>query len=192
MASGFKNSIESIFNRMMLLAMGSALFNVLLGIILFCISNITDKAIGIVAGLGFIVKGLSALYNYLKRDGAKLYSLNIVFSVIYLALGVVLVIFPGIVANFIVICLGIYVAVNGISKINYALWLKRGSEQSWLVTLAAGIMLIIIGFLIAFNPFVKLSLSQLVATFMIITGLLDFAYAFLFKLRNEEIREIFW
>ena len=192
MASGFKNSIENIFNRMMLLNMASALLNVLLGIILFCISNITDKAIGIVAGLGFVVVGLSSLYNYLKRDGAKLFTLNVVFSAIYLLLGLILIVFPNIVASFIVICLGIFVAVNGISKINYALWLKRGSEDAWLVTLAAGILLVVIGFLIAFNPFVKLSLSQLVATFMIITGLLDFAYAYLFKLRSEEIREIFW
>lgn len=192
LAKGFKNSVENIFNRMMYFSLGVSILMVILGIVLLLCPGFTNKMVGVFAGIVFLINGLNSVYKYINRDGAKLYSLSLMFGIIYLALGALIIVYPFKVMEFVTICFGIYIVVNGLSKGNYALWLKKGSEDSWLITLVSGILLVIIGLLIIFNPFASLSLTQLVGAFLIIIGILDFTNTIMFKQRAKTIREIFW
>lgn len=192
MAKGFKNSIENVFNRMMYYSMGTALLTIVVGIILLIFPGFTNKVVGVFIGIVFLINGLNNVYKYFNRDGAKLYSLSMIFGVIYILLGAVIIVYPFKVMEFVTVCFGIYIIVNGLSKGNYALWLKKGNEDSWLITLASSILLVIIGLLIVFNPFASLSLTQIVGAFLILSGILDFTDTFLFKNRASEIRDIFW
>ena len=94
--------------------------------------------------------------------------------------------------NFVTVCLGLFIIVNGISKINYGMWLKRGNEESWLVTLVTGAFLVTIGIMLVFNPFTALTLTQIAGAFLIITGVLNLSDTILFKNRAKQIMEIFW
>lgn len=192
MAKGFKNSIENIYNRMMLYSIIAAVATVVVGFVLLFLPNASNKAVGIITGIIFLIAGVNSIYKYFHRDGAKLYSLNLMFGILYVILGTVIIIYPYTVVEFVTVCLGIYMIINGASKINYGIWLKKGNEKSWLITLISGILLIIIGILVIFNPFVSLTLTKLCGAFLIITGILDFMDTILFKTRSKEIMEIFW
>ena len=192
MANGLKNSIENMYKRMIWYSIGTALITVITGIILLLVPELSGKVLGIIVGIIFLIEGINSIYKYFHREGAKLYNLNLVFGVIYAVLGVVIILVPSSVVEFITICLGIYMIVNGASKVNYALWLKRGNEDSWLITLATGILVAIVGILVIFNPFASLTLTKLAGAFLIITGILDFMDTILFKNRSKEIMEIFW
>ena len=128
----------------------------------------------------------------MKRDGAKIYSLNLVFAILYLILGLVIIIFPFSVIEFVTVCLGLFLVVNGATKINYGLWLKRGSSKAWLVTLVAGILLVILGIMIVFNPFTAYALTQITGAFLIISGVINLSDAITFKTKAKEIMDIFW
>ena len=82
--------------------------------------------------------------------------------------------------------------INGLSKMNYAVWLKKGEEDSWLVTLVSGILIAVIGILVVFNPFASLTITKLAGAFLIITGVIDLTDTILFKKRSKEIMDIFW
>ena len=192
MANGLKNSIENMYKRMIWYSIGTALITVITGIILLLVPELSGKVLGMMVGIIFLIEGINSIYKYFHREGAKLYNLNLVFGVIYAVLGVVIILVPSSVVEFITICLGIYMIVNGASKVNYALWLKRGNEDSWLITLATGILVAIVGVLVIFNPFASLTLTKLAGAFLIITGILDFMDTILFKNRSKEIMEIFW
>ncbi len=192
MANGLKNSIENMYKRMIWYSIGTALITVITGIILLLVPELSGKVLGMIVGIIFLIEGINSIYKYFHREGAKLYNLNLVFGVIYAVLGVVIILVPSSVVEFITICLGIYMIVNGASKVNYALWLKRGNEDSWLITLATGILVAIVGILVIFNPFASLTLTKLAGAFLIITGILDFMDTILFKNRSKEIMEIFW
>lgn len=192
MASSLKNSVENMYKRMLLCSFLTALSTIVVGAILMFMPNLTNKIIGIVVGIIFLLSGLNSVYKYFNRDGAKLYSMNLVFGILYALLGIVLIIYPFTVVEFVTVCLGIFMIINGVSKANYALWLKRGNEDSWLITLATGILIAIIGLLVIFNPFASLTLTKLVGVFLIITGALDIMDIVLFKNRSKEIMEIFW
>jgi len=192
MANGLRNSIENMYKRMIWYSIGTALITIITGIVLLLVPELSGKVLGIIVGIIFLIEGINSIYKYFHREGAKLYNLNLVFGVIYAVLGVVIILVPSSVVEFITICLGIYMIVNGASKVNYALWLKRGNEDSWLITLATGILVAIVGVLVIFNPFASLTLTKLAGAFLIITGILDFMDTILFKNRSKEIMEIFW
>ncbi len=192
MAKGLKNSIENMYKRMIMYSIITALLTVIVGIVLLLVPELSGKVLGVIVGIIFLIEGLNSIYKYFNRDGAKLYNMNLVFGVIYALLGVVIILAPSSVVEFITICLGIFMIVNGASKVNYALWLKRGGEDSWLVTLATGILIAVVGVLVIFNPFASLTLTKLAGVFLIITGVLDFTDTILFKNRSKEIMEIFW
>ena len=192
MAKGFKNSVKNSFKRMNLISILIASITILLGIILLCLPEKSNKAIGVLVGIVIFITGLNALYKYFKRNGAKIYSLNLLFGVVFTIIGILLLIYPYTVMQFVTICFGIAVIVNGATKINNAIWLKRGGENSWSNTLASGILLLIIGLLIVFNPFANLTLTKLSGAFLLLVGILDLVDAIAFSIRSEEIISIFW
>ena len=192
MASSFKNSIENMYKRMIIYSILTSILTVAAGVVLLLVPELTNKVVGIIAGVIFLIEGINSIYKYFHREGAKPYNLNLVFGVLYSILGVVIIIYPFTVVEFVTVCLGLYMIINGASKVNYALWLKRGNEDSWLITLATGILVAIVGALVIFNPFASLTLTKLAGAFLIITGILDFMDTILFKNRSKEIMEIFW
>lgn len=188
----FKNSIQSKFDRMLLYSLITSVITGILGLVLLFLPKTTNKVVGILVGIIFLISGVNAIYKYFHRDGAKLYSLNLVFGIIYSILGVVIILYPFSVMSFVTICLGLYLIVSGAMKINYGFWLKKGNEESWLITIATGILLIIFGIMVMFNPFVTLTLTKLVGIFLIIVAILDITDTILFKKRAKEIMDIFW
>lgn len=192
MASSFKNSIENMYKRMITYSILTSILTVVAGVVLLLVPELTNKVVGIIAGIIFLLEGINSIYKYFHREVAKLYNLSLVFGVLYAVLGVVIIIYPFTVVEFVTVCLGLYMIINGASKVNYALWLKRGNEDSWLITLATGILVAIVGILVIFNPFASLTLTKLAGAFLIITGILDFMDTILFKNRSKEIMEIFW
>ena len=192
MATPFKKSIENVYNKMVIFSIISAIITIIVGIVLLFLPNLSNKVVGIITGVIFIIFGLTTAYKYLKRDGAKIYSLNLVFAILYLILGLVIIIFPFSVIEFVTVCLGLFLVVNGATKINYGLWLKRGNSKAWLVTLVAGILLVILGIMIVFNPFTAFALTQIAGAFLIISGILNLSDAITFKISSKEIMDIFW
>ena len=192
MTTPFKNNIANVYNRMIIYSLITSILSILVGLVLVFLPSVSNKVVGIIVGVIFLIFGINAIYKYFHRDGAKIYSLNIVFGVLYSILGVVIILYPFSVMSFVTICLGLFIIVNGATKINYGIWLKRGNEQSWLVTLVTGIFLVVLGIMLVFNPFSALTLTQLSGAFLMIVGVLNLSDTILFKKRSKEIMEIFW
>lgn len=192
MATPFKNSIENVYNKMIIYSLITAILSIIVGLVLVFLPAVSNKVVGIIIGVIFLIFGINAIYKYFHRDGAKLYSLNIVFGVLYSILGVVIILYPYSVMSFVTVCLGLFVIINGATKINYGIWLKRGSEDSWLVTLVTGIFLVVLGIMLVFNPFSALTLTQISGAFLMIVGILNVSDTILFKKRSKEIMDIFW
>ena len=188
----FKNSIENIYNKMIIYSLITSILSIIVGLVLVFLPTVSNKVVGIIVGIIFLIFGINAVYKYFHRDGAKIYSLNIVFGVLYSILGVVIILYPYSVMEFVTVCLGLFVIINGATKINYGKWLKRGNEDSWLVTLVTGIFLVVLGIMLVFNPFSAMTLTQLSGAFLMIVGVLNVSDTILFKKRSKEIMEIFW
>lgn len=188
----FKNSIENVYNRMIIYSLITSILSIIVGLVLIFLPTVSNKVVGIIVGVIILIFGINAVYKYFHRDGAKIYSLNIVFGVLYSILGVVIILYPYSVMEFITVCLGLFIIINGATKVNYGIWLKKGNEDSWLVTLVTGIFLVVLGIMVVFNPFSAFTVTQISGAFLIIVGILNVSDTILFKKRAKEIMEIFW
>ena len=188
----FKNSIENVYNRMIIYSLITSILSIIVGLVLIFLPTVSNKVVGIIVGVIILIFGINAVYKYFHRDVAKIYSLNIVFGVLYSILGVVIILYPYSVMEFVTVCLGLFIIINGATKVNYGLWLKRGNEDSWLVTLVTGIFLVVLGIMVVFNPFSAFTVTQISGAFLIIVGILNVSDTILFKKRAKEIMEIFW
>ena len=188
----FKNSIENVYNRMIIYSLITSILSIIVGLVLIFLPTVSNKVVGIIVGVIILIFGINAVYKYFHRDGAKIYSLNIVFGVLYSILGVVIILYPYSVMEFVTVCLGLFIIINGATTVNYGLWLKRGNEDSWLVTLVTGIFLVVLGIMVVFNPFSAFTVTQISGAFLIIVGILNVSDTILFKKRAKEIMEIFW
>ena len=189
----FKKSIKNVYQRFVNYSLGAAIITFIIGLVLVFLPDVSNRIVGALIGISCIGSGASSLYNYLKRDGAKLFALSIVFAVFYFLLGLILIIYPYKVMSFVTICLGLYLIVKGAMKIDYAFWFKRGSEDSWLVTLVTGILLIVFGILLLVDPFARvLTLTKIAGAFLMINAVMDFSNTIMFKKRTKVIMDIFW
>ena len=151
-----------------------------MNVLVFIFSEQIGTLIGYIAGLIFIYTGILAIYKFIKRDGAKLYSLNIIFGILSVILGVVIIFVPTSVISYINIIFGIFLIILGGNKVTYGIWFKIGDDASWSITLVSGIMLILFGVLLIANPFE----SFLTA--------LDITTSIMLRRRSDEIVKIFW
>ena len=193
MSARFKNSPESIFGRLLRFTFICTVFLFIVGLILLLIPEVANKVVAKIVGVGLIISGANAIYNYMKREGAKIYSLNLVFGVVYIFFGIMLVLFPISSLKFIAFCLGIYLFISGLKTMNYARWLKIGNEDCWKVTLVSGIMFVIFAIMLFADPFANwLTLTKIAGVFVMVTAVIDFTNTLMFKNRAEQIMSIFW
>ena len=192
MVKSLKQKTQKEFNRLLISSIIISLLIACTGLFIYCYPNITNKVLGIITGIVFLINGLNIIIKYFKRDGAKLYAYNLIFGIVLTILGIVIMLVPSSVATFITVCLGIYLITIGANKITYGIWFKIGNDKSWLLTVTIGIMLILFGFLVIANPFSALTLTKLVGIFLIISSILDITDTIMLKRRADKITQIFW
>ena len=186
-----RETIDERFNKMLTISIVSSIVIALVGAVLLFMPKLSNKLIGVIMGLLFILYGITTIYKYITRNGAKLYSLNLLYGIIILLIGVIIVLVPFSVTSFLTICLGLYLIIIGINKVTYGIWFKIGNHSSWLITLVIGIMLIFFGILVLSNPFSSLTITRLVGAFLILASILDITDLILLKKRSDEISKIF-
>lgn len=162
------------------------------GIVLYVLTDIPDRMIGMSVGLASVVTSFVVAYKYFKRDGARLYKYNLIFGILFLILGIIVMLDVIKVSSFITICLGLYLILLGGLKLSYGIWFKVGNDSSWFITCVIGIMLLIFGIMLIINPFESLTLSQTVGLFLLIASVLDMTDTFMLLKRADKVLEIFW
>ncbi len=189
--SGSKNVKR--FNSFTTSSMISSVITIIIGLLIFIFSEQIGTLIGYIAGLIFIYTGILAIYKFFKRDGAKLYSLNIIFGILSIILGIVIILVPTSVISYINVIFGIFLIILGGNKVSYGIWFKIGNDASWSITLVSGLMLILFGVLLIANPFESfMTATKLVGLFLILYSVLDITDAILLRRRSKEIVKVFW
>ena len=187
-----RETIGERFSKMLSYSIITSIVIALIGVVLLYMPRLSNKLIGVILGTLFLLYGITTIYKYITRNGAKLYSLNLVYGIIISLIGVIIILVPFSVTSFLTICLGLHLIVMGLNKITYGVWFKIGNHSSWLITLVIGIMLIIFGILVLANPFASLTITKLVGSFLILASILDITDLILLKNKSDEITKIFW
>lgn len=187
-----RESNSDRFRKMMSRSIASSVILFVVGIVMLFMPELTNRIIGMVIGAMILISGFNTISKYIKRDGARLYSYNLIFGIILMVLGLIIMLVPFSVSSLITACLGLYFIIMGSNKITYGIWLRIGDHSSWGFTITVGLMLIFFGIILIVNPFSALTLTKLVGAFFVISSILDITSTFMLRSSSDEITKIFW
>lgn len=143
----------------------------LVGLVLLLIPGTLNKLIGILIGVALLAMGIIAIVKYIKeKDNGS--SLNLVSGILYSVLGVIIIIYPYSIINLVTICLGVYLVINGLLKLKLSFVLKRITDK-WIGTLIMGIITVILGVVLIFNPFAGITITKLAGAFLVVVAVFD-------------------
>ena len=172
--------INSLFNVSIL----TSVVILVIGIFLFIQPDTVIRMISIVLGILFLVPGITALIDYFKENNSS----SLVLGIITILISLILIIKTDLVASILPFILGIYFVINGISRLQYALELKKQGFSSFSTSLVFSLLIMLCGILFIINPFEgALALTKLIGTFMIIYVILDISNTVVVKRGMKEV-----
>lgn len=164
-----KNALKGI-NGLFNVSILTSVVILVIGIFLFIQPDTVIRMISVVLGIIFLIPGITALIDYFKEKN----SASLVLGVITILVSLILIIKTDLVASILPFILGIYFVVNGITRLQYALELKKQGYTSFTTSLVFSLLIMFCGILFILNPFEgAMALTQMIGMFMIIYAALD-------------------
>lgn len=147
----------------------------ILGILLIAVPDFSISAVGAICGAILIVFGIVRLVGYFSKDLYRLaFQYDLAFGIMMIALGVVMLLRPGSLMNFICITLGLSFLADGLFKVQIAIDSKRfGICEWWLILVLAIVTVIFGGILIARPSESSRILTILIGISMLCEGILN-------------------
>lgn len=141
--------------------------------------NVITYTIGAVA----LIYGVFKLISYFRNRGhSPLFTWELILGIILLGIGIFSFTNPGGIFALLPIVLGILVLVEGISKIQRAMMLRRYQYQRWIGALLTGVVIAALGVVLIINPFGALVVTvRVMGVLLIIDGVTGVWFNFVFN-----------
>lgn len=172
----------------------SAVINILLGMVMLFVKQIDLKTLCYIFITLLIVGGIGLIIRYLMTESYKninQYGLSV--GVLCVILGMCALVRVDKLSAYFMICLGIWLLISGIIKLQYALDLKALRDKTWFVLLIISAIISICAILIIINPFTeKIYHTYLTYILLIVDGsisLLSTAYLSLRLKKYQKLSE---
>lgn len=137
----------------------------LLGAMLIAVPDFSAALLGVICGIILTLFGAVKLIGYFSKDLYRLaFQYDLIFGIVLIAVGVVILVRPESVLNFICIALGLTILADGISKIRISLESKSFGIREWWLILVSAVLTSVMGLVLMFRP------AQSVRVMMIILG----------------------
>ena len=126
----------------------------LAGLILMLFPAATAEVLCYIAGGLLIVCGIAKIIGYFSNDPYRLaFQFDLALGVLFAALGIILLLHPGIVMSALPFLMGLYILIDGVFKLQTAVDAKRFGLSKWWLILLGALACILLGVLLIFNPF---------------------------------------
>lgn len=151
----------------------TAVVYVVLGLVMLLIPVAVSDFICYIIGSLFLVIGIAGIFSYIKTRGTGFGSnVTLVISIIFAALGVYILCNPVSFASFIPLVVGIMLIVDSVNKFQSAFELKKLNYKDWWQMLIVGLVIVILGGVLIFNPFKTVELFiRVIGALLIFDGL---------------------
>ena len=180
-----KNALKGL-NGLFNISILTSIVILVIGIFLFIQPDTVIRMISIVLGILFLVPGITSLVDYFKENN----SASLVVGIITILISLIMIIKTDLVASILPFILGIYFVVNGVSRLQYALELKKQGYSSFTTSLVFSILIMLCGILFIINPFEgALTLTKIIGIYMIIYAILDISNTVVIKKGMKQVKQ---
>ena len=162
----------------------SLLFSIILffvGLFLILRAETTLNVISYMVGVMLILWGIIPVITFFsnKENNSYLNS-GFILGVFSLIIGVIVIINPKIIASIIPFVIGIWMIINGVTKLYYALMLNR--EKTATTAIVISLCILVCGIFLVANPFKGAEiLTQIIGVSIMIYSVLDIVECFTLK-----------
>lgn len=137
-----------------------------------------DDAIHLVSyalGIILLLWGLISMVQFFTDKQSQNYlEFGFIVGVFVFIFGIIIIIKPETIASIIPLLLGIWMLINGVTKLSYALTLNKNKNAAGSIIIS--VLIVILGILLIFNPFAGAkTLVQILGIIIIIYSILDLA-----------------
>lgn len=183
--------MKEIFSKVANSIIISSIVALIVGIIMIMFPDVSIKTMGIVAAIYIIIQGVALLYVdtlaskfYLPFDGF--------FSgIVSIIIGIILLFRPAVVPVVFTIGLGIWIIITSINYIRVAIKIRK-TKLPWIVILVLGILDLLAGLLMIFNPFeATLSIVLFAGIMIIVHSVINIIDVIIIKKDIKEISKEF-
>lgn len=167
--------METLMKKFFRSSLISSIILMILGILLIVQSEVTIITISYIIGTVLIALGALAIIKYIKNfQNASKDSLDIVYGIVTIILGVIVIYNPEAIASIIPIIIGIGIIVSSVTKIQYSIELRDSLSDKWKITMIISIISTICGVILICNPFKgAVVIMQIIGAFIVVYSILD-------------------
>ncbi len=175
----------------------TSLFLMIIGIMMIIYPDEIISIISIVIGIGIIIAGILAFLKYFRESKEQdFFRFDLIYGVISVLAGTLLIVNPKAVASILPLVLGIWMVINSVIKVQYALTLKQYGNTSWLKAMILALITLAGGILLVFNPFEGAAiLTQIIGAILVTYAIIDIIDAYMIrknlKAFTETVQEAF-
>ena len=130
----------------------AALAYLVIGVILLLLPNTSKRVLCTVVGLGVTVYGVFSFLGFLLDRGSDGFSVELIVGVAALAFGLFSLLNPGFLMDFLIISLGLIIAVSSVSSIKRAMNLRVFAYRYWWISLCVAIVTLVVALTFVFCP----------------------------------------
>lgn len=167
--------MEQMMSRIFKSSIMMSIVLMVLGILLIFHSEATIISISYIIGAILIAIGVLAILKYVKNSNKpKNESIDIVYGVIAIILGIVIIKHPTSIASFIPLIIGLGIIINSATKLQYAFELRKKSNKIWKSTMIISGISMFCGVILLFNPFEgAVILTKIIGGLILLYAILD-------------------
>lgn len=156
-----------------------ALLLIVMGIALIVKKDFAMLTICTIVGIMLIVGGVASIITYMVGTRRVFGAGELVLGIIELALGIFITVRPTAVTSFLGLLFAAILILHGIGNIVETRLGKRYGDERWLVSGCLGLVSVMLGFLILWNPFSSATiLIIIVGVALIYAGVVDLLVLF--------------
>ena len=167
-----------------------SLLVLIVGLFLMFKPAMATRTAEIITAITLIVIGLGAAFDYTFKSKIKIFDFSLVFGSIAVILGALIITNPFALTNFLAVAFGVFLVINGLVKLNFALGFRSIKEGSWMLVLTMSIISMLFGIIVIINPFANLYFTQMIGVFMILYAVIEATYTILIKQRSKDFLKL--
>ena len=161
------SEIKKFFTKLKWEKLVTAIVAIVLGIVFVANPEGAGSVVCKVAGVAMLVLSAALLVRYFSA--ARLFPENLIFSAVLLLLGIFFIVKWGVVLTVIGLFFGIFLVIDGASKLRDGLDAMKAKTQGWWIWFLLALLTIVLGILVMFGE----SVFTLLGVSLIVDGVSD-------------------
>ena len=167
------NNLSTKVKKMSLVSIIFSLIFIVTGVFLLIKPETAINVVCYVLGIILVLWGVVSIIQFFSDKNSSNYlSMSFIFGSFVFIFGIIILIKPTIVASIVPLLLGVWMVINGVTKLSYALSIYKETKN--VLSILGSIFIIVFGITLIFNPFEGAKgLIQIIGIALIVYSILD-------------------